>query len=116
VRQRRAVHRADQQRCGQTHEALEDASVREVGNGTAESWVGTCRREILDRVIARNERHLHRRLREYVGYTNAERVHTHLRDAPHRRPLETRPSLSARLVGLPRAGGLHHRYVWHEAV
>src|SRR5271157_90978 len=35
-------------------------------NGTAERWVGTCRRELLDRVIVLNERHLHRRLREYV--------------------------------------------------
>ena len=83
-------------------------------NGTAERWVGTCRRELLDRMIVRNERHLHRRLLESVASSNAERVHTRLRDAPHRRPLETRPSLSAKVVGLPRVGGLHHRYVWHE--
>ena len=84
-------------------------------NGTAERWVGTCRRELLDHVIVLNDRHLHRRLREYVRYYNAERVHTRLRDAPHGRPIETRPSLSAKVVGLPRVGGLHHRYVWHEA-
>jgi len=84
-------------------------------NGVAERWIGTCRREVLDHMIVLNERHLHRRLREYVAYYNAERVHTRLRDAPLRRPLETRPSLSAKVVGLPRVGGLHHRYVWHEA-
>jgi hypothetical protein len=26
-----------------------------------------------------------------------------------------RPSLTSRIVGLPRVGGLHHRYVWAEA-
>ena len=84
-------------------------------NGIAERWVGTCRRELLDHVIVLNERHLHRRLREYVAYHNAERVHTRLRDAPHRRPLEPRPSPSAEVLGLPRVGGLHHRYVGREA-
>ena len=84
-------------------------------NGIAERWIGTCRRELLDHVIVLNERHLHRRLREYVAYYNAERVHTRLRDAPHGRPLEPRPSPGAEVVGLPRVGGLHHRYVWREA-
>jgi putative transposase len=84
-------------------------------NGLAERWIGTCRRELLDRVIVLNERHLHRRLREYVVYYNVERVHTRLRDAPHGRPLESRPSPDAEVFGLPRVGGLHHRYVWREA-
>src|SRR5271169_4127014 len=84
-------------------------------NGIAERWVGTCRRELLDHVIVLSERHLHRRLREYVAYYNAERVHTRLRDAPHGRPVEPRPSPSATIVGLARVGGLHHRYIWHEA-
>jgi transposase InsO family protein len=84
-------------------------------NGLAERWIGTCRRELLDRVIVLNERHLHRRLREYVVYYNVERVHTRLRDAPHGRPLESRPSPEAEVFGLPCVGGLHHRYVWREA-
>jgi len=84
-------------------------------NGIAERWVGTCRRELLDHVIVLNERHLYRRLREYVAYCNAGRVHTWLRDAPERRPLESRPSHGAKVVGLPRVCGLHHRYVWQEA-
>jgi hypothetical protein len=37
-------------------------------NGIAERWVGSCRREILDHVIALNERHLLRLMRDYVNY------------------------------------------------
>jgi hypothetical protein len=34
---------------------------------------------------------------------------------PIGRPTECRPSPEARIVGLPRVGGLHHRYEWREA-
>jgi len=37
-------------------------------NGIAERWVGSCRRDLLDHVIALNERHLKRLLFEYVSY------------------------------------------------
>ncbi len=84
-------------------------------NGTAERWVGSGRRELLDHVIVWDERHLQRLLREYVAYYNADRVHTQLGDSPADRSTEHRPSLNARVVGLPRGGGLHHRYTWSEA-
>ena len=84
-------------------------------NGTAERWIGSARRELLDHVIILNAEHLHRLLRDYVAYYNADRVHTRLKDAPQHRPLEERQSLEAKVVGLPRVGGLHHRYVWREA-
>jgi putative transposase len=84
-------------------------------NGVAERWVGSCKREILDHVIVVDEDHLRRLLREYVSYYNAERVHTVIRDAPEGRAIEARPSHGAKVVGLPRVGGLHHRYVWREA-
>jgi hypothetical protein len=35
----------------------------------AERWVGICRRELLDHVIALNERRLKRLLSEYVSYS-----------------------------------------------
>ena len=79
-------------------------------NGIAERWVGTVRRELLDHVIVIDEQHLRRVLREYVDYYNEERVHTCLRDSPHGRRTESRPSSGADIVGLPRVGGLHHRY------
>ena len=84
-------------------------------NGTAERWVGSARRELLDHLIIFDEQHLRRLLRDYVAYYNAERVHTRLRDSPARRQIENRPSADAKVVGLPRVGGLHHRYVWREA-
>jgi len=84
-------------------------------NGTAERWVGSVRREMLDHVIVLNEEHLRRLLRDYVAYYNGERVHTGLTDSPVGRPVESRPSPRANVVGLPRVGGLHHRYAWREA-
>ncbi len=84
-------------------------------NGVAERWVGSCKREIIDHVIVFNEDHLRRLLCDYVSYYNSERVHTIIRDAPERRAIEARPSPDAKVVGLPRVGGLHHRYVWQEA-
>jgi putative transposase len=84
-------------------------------NGTAERFVGSVRRELLDHVVALGEDHLRRLLREYVEYYNAERVHTSIGDAPEGREVQDRPSDRARVIGLPRVGGLHHRYAWAEA-
>ena len=47
-------------------------------NGTAERWVGSCRREILDHVIALNEQHLRRLIRDYVNYHHDDRIHDSL--------------------------------------
>ncbi len=77
--------------------------------------MGSARRELLDHVIVFNEQHLRRLLNEYVAYYNADRVHTQLRDSPKGRPTERRSSPNAQIIGLPRVGGLHHRYVWREA-
>jgi putative transposase len=81
----------------------------------AERWIGTCRRELLDRVIVFGERHLRCLLADYVACYNAERVDTRLGDSPEGRPTETRPSPAGSVVGVPRVGGLHHRYVWAAA-
>ena len=37
-------------------------------NGVAERWVGSCRRDLLDHIIALNERHLKRLLADYVSH------------------------------------------------
>ena len=84
-------------------------------NGTAERFVGSVRRELLDHVVVFNEGHLRRLLRKYVDYYNSERVHTSIGDAPVGRPVESRPFADARVVSFPRVGGLHHRYAWREA-
>jgi putative transposase len=85
-------------------------------NGTAERWVGSCRREILDHIIALNEPHLRRLIRDYVNYHHDDRTHDSLeKDTPHRRPIESKPSPAAAVISNPRLGGLHHRYSWREA-
>jgi putative transposase len=86
-------------------------------NGLAERWVGSIRREMLDHVIPLGEQHLRRLLRHYVSYFHEDRVHDGLaKDTPNRRPIETRPSPEAAVIGSARLGGLHHRYSWREAV
>jgi hypothetical protein len=85
-------------------------------NGTAERWIGSCRREILDHVIPVNEEHLRRILGEYVCYHQEDRVHDSLsKDTPSRRPVEPRSTTASCLTALPRLGGLHHRYMWRQA-
>jgi len=85
-------------------------------NGVAERWIGSCRREILDHVIALNEPHLRRLIRDYVNYHHEDRTHDSLeKDTPHRRPIEPKPSPTAMVISSPRLGGLHHRYTWREA-
>jgi len=82
-------------------------------NGTAERWIGSCRREILDPVIPLNEEHLGRLMRDYVHDHQEDRVHDSLKkDTPNRRPVEPKPAPDATLISLPRLGGLHHRYAW----
>jgi transposase InsO family protein len=84
--------------------------------GVAERWVGSCRREILDHVIALNEQHLRRLIREYVSYYHHDRIHDSLeKDTPHRRSVERRPSLNSVVISNARLGGLHHRYSWRDA-
>ena len=84
-------------------------------NGVAERWIGSCRRELLDRVLILNERHLRRFLHDYVNYYARDRCHLALeKDTPNLRPVQPRPSARARVVAQPRLGGLHHRYAWRE--
>ncbi|HYO81729.1 MAG TPA: integrase core domain-containing protein, partial [Bryobacteraceae bacterium] len=85
-------------------------------NGIAERWIGSCRREVLDHIIALNEGHLRRLLREYVVYYHDDRIHDSLaKDTPKRRPTEHRPSPLTRVAASERLGGLHHRYFWSDA-
>ena len=85
-------------------------------NGIAERWIGSCRREILDHVIALNEEHLRRVIRDYVNYHAQDRLHDSLeKDAPNRRAVEEPPGTHATVISLPRLGGLHHGYAWRQA-
>jgi len=85
-------------------------------NGVAERWIGSCRRELLDRVVILNEHHLWRLLHEYVDSYARDRCHLALeKDAPDLRSVQPRPSARARVVSHRCVGGLHHRYAWREA-
>ena len=62
------------------------------------------------------ERHLVALVRSYLGYYHADRTHLGLdKDAPLGRAVTSRPSPTAKVVALPRVGGLHHRYEWRAA-
>ena len=49
-----------------------------VANAYAERWVGTARRELCDRTLIWNRRHLEQLLREYVAHYNTHRPHRSL--------------------------------------
>ena len=77
-------------------------------NGVAERWIESCRRDLLDHIIAANEAHLKRLLCEYVRYYHEDRTHLGLnKETPRGR---VRSIDRSRVVSLPRLGGLHHRY------
>jgi transposase InsO family protein len=77
-------------------------------NGIAERFVGSCRRELLDHVIAIDQSHLKRLLAGYVRYYHEDRTHCGL---GKQTPEERRPcSTGGKVVAWPRVGGLHHRY------
>jgi len=77
-------------------------------NGIAERWVGSCRRDLLDHMVALNERHLKRLLLEYVRYHYEDGTHLGLeKGTPDGR---IRSESSVRVLSQERLGGLHHRY------
>jgi putative transposase len=77
-------------------------------NGVAERWIESCRRELLDHVIAIDERHLKRLLVSYVEYYHKDRTHCGLqKQTPQKR---TRCAGRGKILVSPRLGGLHHRY------
>jgi putative transposase len=75
----------------------------------AERWVGTVRRECLDRLLIVGGRHLQRVVQEYVEHYNAARPHQALR---LRAPLPSgqSPRPNGDIVRRDRLGGLIHEY------
>ncbi len=84
-------------------------------NAIMERWVRTCRRELLDRALIYNQRHLLHALREFEAYYNVHRPHQGIANA---RPLVPLPEPIAdrdRLAHLnihrrDRLGGILHEY------
>jgi putative transposase len=77
-------------------------------NGIAERWVQSCRRDLLNHVIALDEAHLRRLLSDYVRSYQEDRTHLGLKkETPTGR---IRSLASGRITARARLGGLHHRY------
>jgi len=81
-------------------------------NPVMECWIGSCRRELLDRTLVWNQRHLMTVLREYEDSCNRHRPHRTLNQAAPLRPLPdgvTDPD-QLRVQRRDRAGGVIHEY------
>jgi len=81
-------------------------------NSIMERWIGSCRRELLDRTLIWNQRHLMTVLREYEDFYNTHRPHRTLNQAAPRRPLPDGVTDIAcfRVRRRDRAGGVIHEY------
>src|SRR6266536_452926 len=78
----------------------------------AERWVGSVRRECLDRMLIVSRGHLQRVLREYVAHHNTHRPHRALQQQPpipKPIPISTPPG-DGRVLRRDRLGGLLHEY------
>jgi putative transposase len=58
-------------------------------NSITERWVQTCRRELLDRTLIWNQRHLLHALREFEDFCNSHRPHQGMANARPLHPLPT---------------------------
>jgi putative transposase len=81
-------------------------------NSIMERWIGSCRRELLDRTLIWNQQHLMTVLREYEDFYNTHRPHRALNQAAPLRPLPDGVTNldHFRLRRRDRAGGVIHEY------
>jgi transposase InsO family protein len=81
-------------------------------NSIMERWVGSCRRELLNRTLVWNQRHLMIVLREYEDFYNIHRPHRALKQAvPLRQLPDGITDLDQfRVQRRDRAGGVIHEY------
>ncbi|MFI6359684.1 integrase core domain-containing protein [Streptomyces sp. NPDC050743] len=56
-------------------------------NSIMERWVQTCRHELLDPTLTRNQAHLFHTLAEFDSFYNEHRPHQNLQNAAPRRPV-----------------------------
>jgi transposase len=80
-------------------------------NAIAERFVGTIRRELLDRLLIINQRHAAAVLHEFEHHYNDHRPHRTLGQAAPSRPLPRRPTTEIHKIERhDRLGGLVHEY------
>jgi putative transposase len=81
-------------------------------NAIAERWIGSLRRECLDRILITGPRHLAHVLREYREHYNTHRPHRSLNQHPPTGQLApTTPGPKNRHLRRDRLGGLIHEYL-----
>ena len=81
-----------------------------VANAFAERWIGSLRRELLDRTVVWNQRQLHRLVSEYIDHYNTHRPHRALHQQPPSPPTPDEPASPATVTRLPRCDGLISEY------
>ena len=100
--------------CSEGFKILKTPIQTPVANAFAERWIGTLRRELLDRTIIWNQRQLQRLVIDYIAHYNMHRPHRSLGQRP---PRHTTPDnnttdhpLPLRLVRTTRCDGLINEY------
>jgi transposase InsO family protein len=79
-------------------------------NAIMERWVGSVRRELLDRILIINAAHLRKALYEYESHFNGHRPHRALNQASPLRALPDPIDDDVRVIRRDRLGGLLHEY------
>jgi transposase InsO family protein len=80
-------------------------------NAIAERWIGSARRECLDRMLITGERHLRLVLTEYTDHYNVHRPHRALQQNPPAGRAYPRAEVTGiRVLCRDRLGGLIHEY------
>ncbi|MEU8147927.1 integrase core domain-containing protein [Nonomuraea sp. NPDC048901] len=83
-------------------------------NAIMERWVSSARRELLDRILIMNERHLRKVLAEYETSFNLHRPHRALKQASPLRALPDPVDADIDVFRRDRVGGLLHEYAQVE--
>jgi transposase len=79
-------------------------------NAIMERWIGSCRRELLDRILILNSRHIRQVLAEYETHFNGHRPHRFLGYAAPLRPLGDAEAGDIKVIRRDRLGGMIHEY------
>jgi transposase InsO family protein len=79
-------------------------------NAIMERWVGSVRRELLDRILIVKAAHLCKVLIEYEDHFNTHRPHRALKQASPLRPLSDSVDADIKVIRRDRLGGLLHEY------
>ena len=79
-------------------------------NAIMERWIGSLGREVLDRMLILNARHLRRVLAEYEDHFNTHRPHRSLAHAAPLRALPQPETADIKIIRHDRLGGAIHEY------